>query len=160
MNTTQVGGIHKTVFKAEIVQKRPLHISSEVLCVCCSQLLCQLDACQARNAALKGIARHVEFLHFLLSKQTHSNVNLFPAAKDPTLRKAERVGAQCLPEGLLPSLPGRAGAGGTCWGCCLAPVCHWDIKRPATKALPSFKVQCCDLGKKKKRTAAFLCRGR
>lgn len=77
-----------------------------------------MDVCQAFNAALKGIACHTELLLFLLSKQTHLNVNLFLAAKNPTLQKAKCGGASCLPEGLLLSLLCQAGDGGTCWG-------HW-----------------------------------
>lgn len=32
--------------------------------------------------------------------------------------------------------------------CSQGAICHWVIKRPATKAFSSFKVQCCGLGKK------------
>lgn len=79
------------------------------MCICCSELLCQLDVCQARNAALKGITCHVEILHFLLSKQTHMNVNLFPSCQGPNSANSRARPSPVPAGGAAPSLLHRAG---------------------------------------------------
>lgn len=81
-----------------------------------------------------------------------------PAAKDPTLQTAERGRAPCLPEGLprpCSTALGHSHAPGTMACCGQGAICHWDIKHPAAKAFPSFKVQCCGLGKKKDSSFSF-----
>lgn len=122
-----------------------------MVCICCSELRCQLGACQACNAALKGITCHEELLHFLLSKQTHLNVNLFRAANDPTLQRAKTSPAPCLPEGCSQCLlPQR------CW---LAAVREQSvIGILSTQPQRYFLLSKCSAGalaKKKKKDSGF-----